>query len=242
MQILFHGTVAKHTECPEDNEDVYLSAPARGRVVLCDGASESFDASSWATLLVEQTLRDGLSLDSLQRCEEGYGLVHDPAALSWSKEAAYKRGSFATLVFAQDHPDRHVVEVAAIGDSLAVWSDGTAVIATTPLTRSEQFEEKPFLLSSHAGSNVPPCNEDPDPWTTTKWTYGEQGYRLLICMTDALGAWLLRHQERDDATAIERLLGIRDLGELVQLVDSERAAGTMRRDDTTLIIVSITGG
>jgi len=44
LSVLFEGTVAKHEESPSDNEDAYRLAPDVGRIVLADGASESFDA------------------------------------------------------------------------------------------------------------------------------------------------------------------------------------------------------
>ncbi|PPT26436.1 hypothetical protein XabCFBP2524_22425 [Xanthomonas axonopodis pv. begoniae] len=47
IQILFDGSVAKHLDAPEANEDAYRLAAASGRIVLSDGASESFDAKNW---------------------------------------------------------------------------------------------------------------------------------------------------------------------------------------------------
>lgn len=239
LRVLFEGTVPKHTESPDENEDAYRVAPEAGRVVLSDGASESFDARSWARLLVEQLLDQDLSREVLGSCAQAYEGCHDPTSLSWSKAAAYERGSFATIVIAQDLPARLAVSITAAGDSLAVWSDGAQLLGSFPYTRADQFEEKPTLLATRLALNGVGSDEAPG-WTSTEWGYEADGYRTLLCMTDALGAWLLRHEEQGDPSALERLLAIREPQELHGLVEAERAAGRIRRDDSTLVIASLT--
>ena len=76
-------------------------------------------------------------------------------------------------------------------------------------------------------------------WEGQEWTYDSPGDRLLLCMTDALGAWLLAHQEQGDPSALNTLCSLRDAQDLTDLVERERAAGRMRRDDTTLIVASM---
>ncbi|HEL3840438.1 TPA: hypothetical protein UMY98_000305 [Stenotrophomonas maltophilia] len=236
LSVLFEGTVAKHVESPSDNEDAYRLAPGEGRIVLADGASESFDARNWAHLLVDRMADEELSVSAVAACAQCYEALHDPERLTWSKAAAYQRGSFATLLVVQDLPESRSVRISAVGDSLAVWLDGDKMLASVPYGSSEQFLDKPSLLSTRMDLNEPEglhCS-------VHEWEYEEQGHRFLLCMTDALGAWLLSHQERGDASALESLCGIRELHELVELVENERAVGRMRRDDSTLIIASVT--
>ncbi|WMJ70640.1 hypothetical protein [Stenotrophomonas sp. 24(2023)] len=236
LTVLFEGTVAKHVESPDDNEDARCLAPERGRVVLSDGASESFDARNWARLLVERILEEELSMDTVAVCARSYEAIYDPDTLSWSKAAAYERGSFATLLIAQDLPDANTVQITAVGDSLAVWLDGDQWMASAPYERSDQFQEKPSLLATRLELN----ESDDEHWSVREWKYEAQGDRFLLCMTDALGAWLLAHQERGDSSALKLLSGIRYVQELTELVERERSAGRMRRDDSTLIIASVT--
>lgn len=240
LLILFAGTVAKHTDSPEDNEDAYRTAPDRGRVVLSDGASESFDARCWANLLVDRFLDGDPSDEAIIECADAYAQQHDVATMSWSKAGAFTRGSFATMLIAQDEPERQVVTIAALGDSLAAWTDGSELLHTAPYTHSDQFADKPILISTRLELNVGNDGAGSNPWSRTAWAYEDQGYRCLLCMTDALGAWLLRHQEQGDSSALERLYAVRDQQELVDLVESERASGLLRRDDTTLIIATLT--
>ncbi len=238
LTVLFAATVAKHTESPDDNEDAHRLAPEKGRVVLSDGASESFDARNWARLLVDHMVDQDVSLKAVEECAQTYESLHDPNSLSWSKAAAYERGSFATLLVAQDFPDSNTIQITAVGDSVAVWLDGDECLASFPYERSEQFQEKPVLLSTRLALNT----ENPEGWASQEWSYEGQSHRFLLCMTDALGAWLLAHQEQGDFSALETLRGIRELSELEALVESERAAGRMRRDDTTLIVASVLQG
>ncbi|MFJ2682430.1 hypothetical protein ACIOYV_01670 [Pseudomonas sp. NPDC087342] len=240
FRILFEGTVAKHVESPEENEDAYRMAHDRGRVVLSDGASESFDARNWANLIVEQFLDSEPSDEGIRSCIDAYEALHDPNTLSWSKAAAYERGSFATLVIVQDDPDSRTVSITALGDSLAVWSKGNSVLETAPYSRAEQFIEKPTLLATRQEFNTAVGPDESGPWNRREWSYDQQGTYLLLCMTDALGAWLLQNQEQGSSVSFERLSKIRDLGDFLELVESERASGAMRRDDTTLIIATLT--
>jgi hypothetical protein len=53
-------------------------------------------------------------------------------------------------------------------------------------------------------------------------------------MTDALGHWLLSQRDRD-ANAISLLRSVKSPAAFARLVNEERAAGRMKRDDTTLI-------
>lgn len=238
FQILFEGTVAKHVEAPEENEDAYRMALKKGRVVLSDGASESFDARSWANLLVDQLLETDPSNEVIYACIQAYESLHDPSSMSWSKAAAYERGSYATLVIAQDDPGSQSVTIISMGDSLAVWSNGGSLLDAAPYSRSDQFAEKPTLISTRQELNASVGVNESGAWVRTVWEYGEEG-GLLLCMTDALGAWLLRSHEQGDLSAFERLSRIREQQELIDLVEVERASGVLRRDDSTLIIVAV---
>ncbi|EGR0011295.1 hypothetical protein NMR92_000923 [Vibrio cholerae] len=240
FRILFDGTVAKHTEQPYDNEDAYRIDQERGRVVLSDGASESFDAKNWANLLVDACIDTEPLDEALFACIQKYNLQYDPSTLSWSKVAAYERGSFATMLIVQDDPIHKNVSVSAMGDSLAVWSDGNNLLDTTPYSCADQFTQKPMLLATRNELN-PSLSDTSSVFLTQKmWSYEDNKTHFLLCMTDALGAWLLHHQEHGDKSALERLISIRSQQELQYLVETERTSGKLRRDDTTLIIISLT--
>lgn len=240
FRILFDGTVAKHLDAPHDNEDAYRIGQNRGRVVLSDGASESFDAKSWANLVVDQFLDSEPSDEQLGFCIEAYGRLHNPQTLSWSKAAAYERGSFATLVTAQNDSNRKTVTVTILGDSLVAWCNSNGEIETAPYVHAHQFDDKPTLLATRRELNIEVIISNQGPWTRREWNYDQQETCMLLCMTDALGAWLLHRQEQGDSDAFKRLSEIRNQEAFLELVETERASGAMRRDDTTLIIATPT--
>lgn len=239
MHILFHGSVPKHADAPSDNEDAYRVDEERGRVVVSDGASESFDAKIWARLLVDTFLETDPSEPTIAECVATFGTLHDPEGMSWSRAAAFERGSFATLLIAQEGSgDR--LDILSIGDSLAVLTDGQVLLGQWPYDTAEQFAEKPVLLSTKAELNADLLQDGGDLVVTAGWERGDlQGPVFLLCMTDALGAWLLARMQVGDVSALERLLEIRDRATLEELVERERNIGAMRRDDSTLVIAMI---
>lgn len=79
LRVLFEGSIAKHTEAPEDNEDAFCVLAGSGRIVLSDGASESFDARTWARLLVERLGTVDPSDKVIAACIQDYEQRHDQA-------------------------------------------------------------------------------------------------------------------------------------------------------------------
>lgn len=236
LRILFSGTVAKHTDAPSDNEDSFHIALDAGKIAMADGASESFDAKNWAKLLVEQVIHKGISDDLLSVCSLEYEKLHDPHALSWSKAAAYERGSFSTLIVAEENPHQKSINITAVGDSLAVLGDGMHILDSVPYSYSNQFDEKPILFSTRLEINP---SLDGEAVQRVTWNY-ESESRYLLCMTDALGAWFLSRIEAGDKTAFQQLCNLPDGETFLQLIESERNAGRMRRDDATLVVALLT--
>src|SRR5205085_11232801 len=66
------------------------------------------------------------------------------------------------------------------------------------------------------------------------WTFRGLEQPALLCMTDALGHWLLSQRDHD-SSPIGILRRLRTPGAFARLVQEERAAGRMKRDATTLI-------
>jgi hypothetical protein len=237
MDILFQGSVAKHLDSPEDNEDAFNVVAQRDRIVVCDGASESFDAKKWARLLADKFAEEEIDLSSVSTCIEAFEALHDPSSMGWAKAGAYERGSFATALIAQDIPPDLVVSLTCAGDSAAFLTDGATILESLPYTSSADFEKRPILLSTLDAHNRWLEADGPQSGAMrAKWSYAERRPLFLLCMTDALAAWLLRTVEQRDPTGLERLMSIRTDEELAQLVEGERTSKLMRRDDSTLII------
>lgn len=116
-----------------------------------------------------------------------------------------------------------------LGDSLAVLDDGATIRATFPYSDPGQFRANPLLLSTIHDRNEAILGSD----FATYWSFQRVDSPKLFCMTDAIGAWLLSaHDDR-----MERLRTLRSRAEFLELVEAARADGTMRRDDTTLLVI-----
>lgn len=228
MKLLYRFTTAKQQHEPHLNEDAAFVLMRKGIYALSDGASESYDSRRWARTLVARyacvpNITDAWIQDAIAAYDTGF----DREELSWSKQAAYDRGSFGTLLGACIQDD--CIQLLAIGDSLAVIEkDGNAVL-THPYKTPEEFSFRPLLLSTLFELNR---NIDPEQ-VTLHWPCKQSECVRIYLMTDAIGAWLL--EAIDERLAVLR--GISNVSDFVDMVENARADGSMRRDDTTLLVI-----
>lgn len=146
-------TVPKDIEHQELNEDAWAVDETVSKVALSDGASESYDSRTWATLLVKAYAADSaFSIEWLGKVLADYSSMVNYESLSWSKQAAFDRGSFATLLGLELAPNGDV-EVLALGDSVAFHLRGDQLLSSFPYTLPEQFDARPLLLSTLAANN-----------------------------------------------------------------------------------------
>ena len=245
---LFKGTVPKDSEYPESNEDRLCTDDDARLYVMSDGASESFDSQLWAEVLVQQA-SSGIPRthftrwlkQAIARYEERSG----PAQLSWSREAAFARGSFASLLVVSLLDAN--IEVVAIGDTIALLASRDAITHTFPYSESEQFQQRPQLFSTlrsrHSNQffrgllrSLIYEKRRQLFGGVARWHYPASHSSYLICVTDALGEWLLRKDERSYAR-LKAIQGVRTPEQLAELVAKARIEDRMRRDDSSLILI-----
>jgi hypothetical protein len=217
----------------QTNEDAWQFS-RKGVGALSDGASVSFDSASWARILVRHYARSPYFSEAwLASALADFAALHDRESLPWMQQAAFDRGSFASLLGLRRRGERQI-EVLAIGDSIAVLCDADQVIATFPYDSPDQFDERPQLLSTDRAQNAFLADRDLAKDFGVNWDASTLSCPSLICVSDALGHWLLTHRnEQPSPIAALRAIGTRR--QFVRFVDAERAAGRMRRDDTTLL-------
>ena len=216
------------------NEDRYERS-SKGVWALSDGASISFDSASWARILVRRFARTPTFDRSwLQDATKEFHKLYDRDSLPWMQQAAFDKGSFASLLGVKRLGSEHDFEVLAIGDSLAVLCDGDLIQATFPYDNAEQFNRSPQLLCTNPAENGFLEASDIPVALTVRWSFMGLGQPALLCMTDALGQWVLSH-DRLDPSPIGKLRGMKSQRQFTRFVKLERAANRMRRDDTTLI-------
>jgi hypothetical protein len=214
-------------------EDACAVARRAGIAALSDGASVSFDSRTWARILVRRyAQKPEFDAAWLQAAISDFAGLYDRDALPWMHQAAFDRGSFASLLGVTDLGDGHI-RVLAIGDSIAALCDGDRIIASFPYTAPEQFDQRPRLLSTNSAENAFLAEVAPADLSIT-WNLRDCKSPYLLCMTDALGHWLLSHRhERPSPVAMLRQ--IRSPAEFKRFVLGERRSGRLRRDDTTLL-------
>ncbi len=233
----FFGSIPKLPGDADRNEDAFMWSPQRSALALSDGASESFDSGLWARILVRLfVLNPVVSMARVDMAIVAYTRRHDPQSLSWSRRAAFDRGSFATLLGVAVSPELDQAHVLAIGDSLALLLDGTRLVASFPYTDPDDFQRQPTLLSTQRGHNTFLKRPDHAGASTAVWCLDRLEQPRIVCMTDAIAEWFLRRAQADP-WAGEILLGISDLAGLEALVTREREAGRMKVDDSTVLIL-----
>jgi len=238
MKVLFKGQVPKDLSYPESMEDAMAFSTDNDRIAISDGASESFDSKTWAELIVESFVLDSsISKAWLVTLANQFAVNFDLPSLSWSKAAAFERGSFATLLGIENFKNLNDVEVISVGDCLAVLLDGIDAVKTYPYQSADQFQQRPNLFCSNLADNK--FFQDSNFYTDHQTTWNLNGLRspTILCMTDALGEWALR-KAAEGNPQWEFLLGISNTEMLVNFVVSERASRSMKVDDVTLVSIS----
>ena len=169
--------------------------------------------------------------DWLEACIAEFNKHHDRATMPWHKEIAFDRGSFASLLGVR--PTGTGIHIDAIGDSLAVLCDGNVRKDSFPYCEVEQFDQAPMLLCTDPAKN--PIFADgvlAREWMHD-WSLEPLQSPRLLCMTDALGQWLLSRESNDST---EMLFSLETQEAFEKFVLDEREAGKLKRDDTTLLV------
>jgi hypothetical protein len=241
MKLLFAGQIPKELAFPEENEDAFELISSSERIILSDGASESFDSRTWARLLVSSSIKEAdLDQNILATVIANYKAQYDYPSLSWSKQAAFVRGSFATLLIIEQF-NEEIINLFGVGDSFAVLLNNGELVESFPYIQANEFSQRPVLLSTNASRNT--FLESPDFISKRKktWTIKEIASPILLCMTDAIGEWALRKWEEGNPVW-QQLISLNNVTKLEELVVEERQRRMMRVDDTTLITVCLEKG
>lgn len=239
MRTFFRGQVPKDLNYPEATEDAFGIATDAARIAISDGASESFDSKTWAQLLVDTYINSPqLKPDWLAEVIKQYNVRLDYSSLSWSKQAAFERGSFATLLGIEECATHSSVDILSVGDSLAVLLSGTNIIDSFPYHNPQQFQQRPVLFCTTPLLNSFFGNSNFFSKHHKTWDLKDLYKPTLLCMTDALGEWALR-MAMENTPQWGELLSIREKAQLEALVLREREKKCMRVDDVTLISVAL---
>ena len=237
MKCEFIGTYHKDIGEPESNEDKHAVSESGFVIALCDGASESYDSRLWAAILADKYVANPcVTSDWVRQAVDSYSATHDFASMTWSKQASFERGSFATLLGITRNVEANTIEVLAVGDCIAFLTDGGNLIDSWPFKDPELFKQRPTLLSTLHELNQF-ASEDGFP-ANRSHTFVLEGLAAprVFCMSDAIGEWALRlASEESDVSKWDELLSAEGLE---RIVVEQRQLKRMRVDDSTVVALS----
>ena len=237
--------LAKAGNTPDEYEDAFWPEQAEKvaeafRVAVADGATETSFSRQWAELLVraycanEAMHRDlGWILPWIQKvwCRRV-----SAKPLPWYAEAKLQFGAYSSLIGLTIWGKRLESGTArwkaiAVGDSCLFQVRDNRLIIAWPLRRSDQFNNRPLLISSRPENNAYLAEQIAR--LSGDWESGD----LFYLMTDALACWFLRTLEQGYVPGEV----IPDFGNQTfsDWIADLRASKQMRNDDVTLVAVRV---
>jgi hypothetical protein len=232
-QLLLTKLGQEASEC----EDFIAAHPETCRFAIADGATEAFDARSWAERLAQHWVQreSTLTLEEFRRwvADEGRELQDswNGLNLSWYSEEKARAGSFAAFVGVElDLKSEPCWKAIALGDACLLHCRGGTLIKGLPLSNSESFNTAPRLVASDSS-----LHESSMPSVVIDSGSCERGDVLLL-MSDAVASWYLQRLENGSS---EDLFDTKCDEELNRFFDEERLAGRIRNDDLAIIRIEI---
>jgi len=241
-------SVPKAGNSEEEYEDAYWpsgqveDSGASFSFAVADGATEASYSKAWARILVEAYCNGPLDASDLTERLPGLQAKWreslDTQSLPWYAEEKVHDGAFSSLLgLTIDEvvsPDGllRVWKATAIGDSCLFQVRDDELIVSFPLTRSEQFNSRPTLVSSNPASNAHLSEHVlniKDHWEV------EDAFYL---MTDALACWFLKAVEDGKKPWKIKRNAPEDFETWIRRL---RKDGLIRNDDVTLFRVELLG-
>ncbi len=239
QQFILQKSCSELAEC----EDAISINAELSRFAVTDGATEAFDARSWAELLASAWVEDetaALSVDSFRLwvAEQGRKLhaTWGGRALSWYAEEKARAGSYAAFVGVQfDMNANHARwQAIALGDSCLIHLRNASIERALPLTNDEQFNSSPVLVPSLPSLQFAALSQ----MVIDSGTVEDGDVFLLL--SDAVAAWYLKCSKERDVACSEfdaRLAASRH-DELTRLFHRERLAGKIKDDDIAALRIA----
>lgn len=164
------------------------------KCAVADGATETVFCDKWAYLLVKAYCENKLSkqhwLTDLRQLQYQWHKEVNGQSLPWYIEQKRLMGAYATFVGLTLYENYHLAEVIAIGDSCLFQIRAEQLNSCLPLQQAKQFNNTPFLISSHLlpDENLVKATH----YEQLTWLRADEFY----LMTDALALWFLQEYER----------------------------------------------
>lgn len=234
LSLLASWTVAKQVDSTSINEDAAVWIPERQQAAVLDGATESYAAQRWVSIIVDQL--QTLAAIDLSAAQDQFASTMETGALSWMQVEAAQRGSFTTL--ATVRPCRGGLRATLVGDSAILLISQRNISRAYPFNDAESFSSAPDAL----GSAPDLLDSGQGLLTECSWDIALTGTEdTVMLVTDAVAAWLLKDDETVRASRVHQVLSCRTETDWVELIASQRSLGEMKTDDSTAVILAIGG-
>jgi hypothetical protein len=234
QQILLPKSGFEPSEC----EDFIGVDEQNSRFAVADGATEAFDARSWAERLAHNWVRSdsALTADTFQDWITAEGLaLHstwNQLSLPWYAEEKARKGSFAAFVGVEFDLEAEAPswKAIALGDACLFHCRDGSVLKSLPLSDAASFNSAPLLVAS-----------DPTLYRSSAHALvvdsgACQNNDVLFLLSDAVAAWYLEHFEPSDFSSV---LESNDDAAIAAFFENERDAGRIKNDDIAVVRLEI---
>ena len=239
------GVTVNHVLLPKQGhnlaecEDAFACNPTTMRFAVADGATESFDAASWARRLASKWVNSSglLSEEEFWTWLKSEGQSHndswDRLDLPWYSMEKRRAGSFAAFVGVEIQHDKSW-HALALGDSCLLHCRSSDLLLMFPVSGSTDFGSAPVLAPS-----CTELNAHARPAIRLRSGHLVEGDRLLL-LSDAIAAWCIKLNEQQDhkkMSDFKDLLG--DETAISDFLELERSAGRLKDDDVAIVCIEV---
>jgi len=232
----------KTGHAPAECEDAIAYNLSSHRFAIADGATEAFDARTWAEQLVTSwVLQEGCSsATEFWDFVAEQGLILSDSwsklKLSWYAEEKARAGSFAAFVGVEIDVDAGSWQAIALGDSCLIQLRKNKIVKAFPISAAAEFNSTPILAPSNTGLQTDAALQ-----IVSKTGDLENGDKLLL-LSDAVAAWFFQIDENHDLDLLHRFTSLIDRGDEVSLAnffETERSAERLKDDDIAVLRVEV---
>lgn len=214
-----------HTDAENEDTAAYEADSWPLHAAVADGATESAFSRTWARLLVERSVAEGIlapTEETLAEWRTAWRKAVEPEvqAQPWYVAAKTEQGAHATYLHLQctANGDWHA---ALVGDCVLFHLRNRTLHATWPNMQADAFDHRPDLVSTQP-SHTPTVHT-----TRGTWQPGD----VFLLTTDAAAAWLID-------VGVEAVLTWTP-NTFREAVHTARTQKRLRNDDTTVLRLTI---
>lgn len=216
------------------------------RCAVADGATVASFSKLWADKLVRAYCAGDIDTGVRAACLDGLQQewlrevrASASAQQQWYVEEKLRQGTFSALVGLTLHPAADAQtegswNALAVGDCCLFQVRRDALMVRFPIGRAEEFNNRPFLISSNPAGNSSLAEH------THPFTGGWQAGDCFYLVSDAMAQWFLQTYERG-GRPWHTLGALREGTDeaFASLVAELRASRELHNDDVTVLEVLI---